>query len=332
MNRLIKNTKIELVGIGHPDRWTDYLAQTLNTEYMWNDEWAKVALELTVTSKHIFIGGEVTSTYEPNFKEVVKRLAIEIYGEDYWKKWNPEIINGLVEQSSELSDIQSKGIVAGDQGVIYGFWSEYRFSQIKGLYKLIDSLQEKYGFSNDWKLIDDTHRQAYHFGHLSISVSGLNTKQLEDMRESINKTRYAGMIINPKGEWLTYGPMADTGQTNRKLLATGFGAGVPHGGGGDNGKDVSKVDFTGILHASEIAKSISDITFEDVIVELSYKIGDEKASAKAYTNNKMWDISDMIGLTVDRFIKVNDLRRVNWGHYSKMGGTTFAYITRDTNE
>ncbi len=59
--KLINNTTIEIVGKGHPDRFTDILAQTLLTEFYKNDKNAKVALEITTTRDTIFIGGEVTT-------------------------------------------------------------------------------------------------------------------------------------------------------------------------------------------------------------------------------------------------------------------------------
>jgi len=62
MKNLINNTTIELVGKGHPDRFTDILAQTLLTEFYKHDQNAKVALEITTTKHTIFIGGEVSTS------------------------------------------------------------------------------------------------------------------------------------------------------------------------------------------------------------------------------------------------------------------------------
>lgn len=62
--------------------------------------------------------------------------------------------------------------------------------------------------------------------------------------------------INSAGKFTVGGLAADSGATNRKLMADSYGCVAPHGGGGYNGKDLSKVDRLGAYFARYICKNI----------------------------------------------------------------------------
>lgn len=82
------------------------------------------------------------------------------------------------------------------------------------------------------------------------------------------------LIINGAGPWTIYGPLADAGTTNRKIIVDSYGGAFPHGGGGFNGKDPTKVDLTGACGARYVAKGlVAERLARRVQVEVSYVIG-----------------------------------------------------------
>jgi S-adenosylmethionine synthetase len=82
------------------------------------------------------------------------------------------------------------------------------------------------------------------------------------------------IIINGAGPWTIYGPLADAGTTNRKIIVDSYGGRFPHGGGGFNGKDPTKVDVSGACGARFVAKGlVAEKLAREVLIEVSYVIG-----------------------------------------------------------
>ncbi len=316
------NKTIELVGYGHPDRFADYIAECILTKHLKQDKKAKVAIEVLATRKSISLGGEVTSNSDIDYDEIVYSAIEKVYGEKWWPNYKEvEVINHIAEQSPELSSYQEDEIVAGDQGVIYGYYNKERFDRINDLYSLMDNIKNNFDIANDWKLL-------WNKDELSMSVCGdVNHNDIKDY--IINNSEYKNVIINPKGKWLIPGPLADTGVVGRKLMIDTFGAGVPHGGGAFCGKDPSKVDKTGIIIASYIAKEVSTQKgVNEVLVELNYKIGDSLPKAYAhYPDGTTVDISDNIYLTLNQYINTYGLLNEDWSKYVIKGGV-ISYLYR----
>ncbi len=82
------------------------------------------------------------------------------------------------------------------------------------------------------------------------------------------------IIVNGAGPWTIYGPLADAGTTNRKIIVDSYGGRFAHGGGGFNGKDPTKVDLAGAVGARFVAKRLIAEGFAKKIqIEVSYVIG-----------------------------------------------------------
>ena len=62
--------------------------------------------------------------------------------------------------------------------------------------------------------------------------------------------------INPTGQFVKGGPMADTGLTGRKIIVDTYGGVGSHGGGAFSGKDPSKVDRSASYGARYVAKNL----------------------------------------------------------------------------
>lgn len=326
MKNLNTNTTIELVGYGHSDRFSDYIAELILTKILEQDKWAKVAIEVLSTKDSISLGGEVTTTAKIDYNNLIYDSMEKIYGEKWWPNFKKvKIYNHISKQSPELASNQTGKIVAGDQGVIYGYYDKERFEIINNLYTLMKKTKFSFEISPDWKLLFNPIEKE-----LSMSVCG--SVDHSEIREFVIKNfeKLNEVIINPKGEWLVSGPLTDTGVVGRKLMIDTFGAGIPHGGGAFCGKDPSKVDKTGIIIASYLAKEMAKVKECDkALVELIYKIGDELPKAFAYfENGERVDVTDNVNLTLDQYIDNFGLLEEEWSKYVLKGGV-LSYLQRN---
>jgi S-adenosylmethionine synthetase len=82
------------------------------------------------------------------------------------------------------------------------------------------------------------------------------------------------VIVNGTGRFINCGPTADAGVTNRKIIVNTYGGVFPHGGGGLNGKDGTKVDVAGAVFARFVAKTLVANGFADKVqINIGYTIG-----------------------------------------------------------
>ncbi|CAK9297365.1 unnamed protein product [Gordionus sp. m RMFG-2023] len=80
--------------------------------------------------------------------------------------------------------------------------------------------------------------------------------------------------INPAGEFILGGPMADAGLTGRKIIVDTYGGWGAHGGGAFSGKDYTKVDRSAAYAARWVALSLVKAGLcKRVLVQVSYAIG-----------------------------------------------------------
>ncbi len=327
------NTNIELVGYGHPDRFADYIGELILERHYEQDLNAKVAIEVLATRDSISLGGEVSSQAKINYEELVYQAIDFVYGEKWWPNFREtvSVLNHIAEQSPALSIIQGDKIVAGDQGVIYGYYNKHRFEIIKSLYSLMKLVKEEFDIAPDWKLIYSEENKNF-----SMSVCGdVNHREIEAYIKKVitqyESIEFNELIVNPKGEWLIPGPLSDTGVVGRKLMIDTFGAGVPHGGGAFCGKDVSKVDKTAILWASEIAREKFDSSIDkpdEVIVEMSFKIGDEKplVNIVEITNQSINKSELDIQETLCEYIDRKNLKTIKWSKHVTNGGSVLSIL------
>jgi len=80
--------------------------------------------------------------------------------------------------------------------------------------------------------------------------------------------------VNPSGNFVVGGPIADAGLTGRKIIVDTYGGMARHGGGAFSGKDPSKVDRSGAYAARWIAKNLVCAgAAERCEVQIAYAIG-----------------------------------------------------------
>ena len=111
----------EQVSNGHPDKICDQIADAIVTDVLQHDRDARVAAEVLIKGNQIIIAGEITSSYAPDYKGLVRGVFDRIgldrlgYEEDVFD------IHVLVDrQSPDIALGVDRG-GAGDQGMMYGY-------------------------------------------------------------------------------------------------------------------------------------------------------------------------------------------------------------------
>ena len=82
------------------------------------------------------------------------------------------------------------------------------------------------------------------------------------------------VYINSAGQFVTGGPVSDTGFTGRKIIADSYGSACRHGGGCFSGKDPTKVDRSASYMARYAAKNIVAAGLANYLeLQVAYTIG-----------------------------------------------------------
>ena len=82
------------------------------------------------------------------------------------------------------------------------------------------------------------------------------------------------VLVNPSGQFVIGGPVADAGLTGRKIIVDTYGGMSRHGGGAFSGKDPSKVDRSASYAARWVAKNIvASGAAERCELQVAYAIG-----------------------------------------------------------
>ncbi len=296
----------ESVTEGHPDKIADQISDAILDAILAQDKDARVACETFVTTGLVVVGGEITTTAQINFQDIVRNKIKEIgytnadFGLDYKScavmitvdKQSPDIAQGV--------DYENGTIGAGDQGIMFGYATNetqnYMPITIDYAHELASKLAEvrkdgtlaylrpdgktqvtvEYDNDNQVKRIDAIVISTQHNPEVTLEQikEDLRTYVIDQVIEAKlidDETRF---FINPTGTFIIGGPQGDAGLTGRKIIIDTYGGAAKHGGGAFSGKDYTKVDRAGAYVARYIAKNIvaSGICARAEI-QLSYAIG-----------------------------------------------------------
>ncbi len=292
----------EMVLKGHPDKICDHIADAILDDYLKHDENAKVAVEVAISYKKVFILGEVSSSYTCDMEKIARGIIHEIgysnpeYGFTYDQV---EVEMNVNEQSKDIQmGVVKDDMGAGDQGMMFGYATneteEYMplpYVLARNLALRTDEVKEKNLISYlrpDGKmqvtvLYEDEKPVVVTDVVISLQHDEVDIDVLrKDVKEKIidvvipkeyitDDTTYH---INPTGRFVIGGPVGDTGLTGRKIIADTYGSFAHHGGGSFSGKDASKVDRTGAYFARYVAKNIVAKGYASRCeVGISYAIG-----------------------------------------------------------
>ncbi|MGB0453479.1 MAG: methionine adenosyltransferase [Bacteriovoracaceae bacterium] len=298
----------ESVTEGHPDKMADQISDAVLDAMLKQDPNSRVAAETMITTGLVVLAGEVTSSAQVDFQEVVRNKIKDI-GYDHsdkgfdcntcavmvtLDKQSPDIAQGVNEGEGSFTE---QG--AGDQGLMFG----YAVNETDSFMPLTIDLSHRLS-----KRLSDVRKNGpleflradgktqvsaeYVDGKLKriqnivVSSQHADDVSLSQVQEAIraevidpiipkefidNETKF---YINPTGKFVIGGPMGDCGLTGRKIIVDTYGGHGAHGGGAFSGKDPSKVDRSAAYAARHVAKHIVAAGLsERALVQVAYAIG-----------------------------------------------------------
>ena len=295
----------ESVTAGHPDKTCDQIADAILDAIIAQDQTARVAIECLTKTGFVVIAGEVTTTAQVDFQEVARKTITEI-GYDNTElgldgktcgvllavsKQSPDIAQGVDEGSEKEQG-------AGDQGLMFGYATnetpEYMPLPIILANKLTKRLAEVRKYKELLYLRPDGKSQVtveYENGlpkridTVVISTQHSPTVDYETLKQEVIEKvikpicldyldEATNFFINPTGQFIIGGPVADAGVTGRKIIVDTYGGFSRHGGGAFSGKDPSKVDRSAAYYCRYAAKNIVAAGLaERCEIQVSYAIG-----------------------------------------------------------
>ncbi|RUA06271.1 MAG: methionine adenosyltransferase [Gammaproteobacteria bacterium] len=296
----------ESVSAGHPDKVCDQISDAILDAILTQDKNARVACETLVKDNDVVLAGEITTSAEVDYDQIVRNTINEIgYTKDEYGftgdtctitnllgRQSPEIAQGV----DEFTDHEQG---AGDQGLMFGYacnaTDALMPAPILYAHRLVQKQAELMKNGTFPWLRPDAKSQVscIYEGNKIIGIDAIvlstqhdeNISQndlTEAVREEIIKpilpsewlnddTKYH---INPTGAFVIGGPVGDAGLTGRKIIVDTYGGMARHGGGAFSGKDPSKVDRSAAYAARYVAKNIVAAGLADRCeIQVSYAIG-----------------------------------------------------------
>ncbi len=298
----------ESVTEGHPDKMCDKISDAVLDAILAEDSSARVACETMTNTGFVALAGEITTTANPDYRQIVRDTVADIgysdgcMGFDYHTcavfvaldKQSPDIAQGVNE-----GDGLHKEQGAGDQGLMFGYASDetpvlmpspiyYAHALSRGMTaalkeKRLDFLRPDGKSQVTMQYMDGRPKRIHTVvmaAQHSEDVS--NERIVEGLREEvIKKVLPAELLddktiyhINSTGRFVIGGPMGDCGLTGRKIIVDTYGGMGRHGGGAFSGKDPSKVDRSAAYMGRYIAKNIVAAGLaSELEVQFAYVIG-----------------------------------------------------------
>lgn len=286
----------ESVTEGHPDKIADQVSDAILDEILKQDPYGRVACETCVNTGLAVLIGEVSTTANVDFQQVVRDTINEIGYNDPTKGYSGDHISVLVGLDKQSPDIalgvdnsletkqekEEDEVGAGDQGLMFGFATNetpsYMPLPIYLSHKLSKQLADvrkngtltylgpdgkvqvtvEYDINHKVKRIDTIVVSTQHAEEISQEQIHADIKKyvIEPCLDKELLDEDTKYFINPTGRFVIGGPVGDAGLTGRKIIVDTYGGFSRHGGGAFSGKDATKVDRSGAYMARYIAKNI----------------------------------------------------------------------------
>lgn len=280
-----KNYTVESVTSGHPDKICDQVSDAILDACLAQDPKSRVAIETFGAHGLFVIGGELTTTAKIDAVAIAKKVYHDIGHKDQLK-----VITNIITQSPDIAmGVDTGG--AGDQGIMYGFATnetpEYLPRAVALVHKLTKGLEDlRKAKKIPWLLPDGKAQITIANGKIkTVLVSTQHKKGIPlttIRREITNKLikkvigdiKDIEILVNPTGNFVIGGFVADTGLTGRKIMVDTYGGLIPHGGGAFSGKDPTKVDRSGAYMCRFVAKNlVARGLAKSALVSVAYAIG-----------------------------------------------------------
>lgn len=286
----------ESVTEGHPDKIADQVSDAILDEILKQDPYGRVACETCVNTGLAVLIGEISTTANVDFQQVVRDTVNEIgynnptkgYSGDHISvlvgldKQSPDIALGVDNSLETKQEKEENEVGAGDQGLMFGFATNetpsYMPLPIYLSHKLSKQLADvrkngtltylgpdgkvqvtvEYDINHKVKRIDTIVVSTQHAEEISQEQIHADIKKyvIEPCLDKELLDEDTKYFINPTGRFVIGGPVGDAGLTGRKIIVDTYGGFSRHGGGAFSGKDATKVDRSGAYMARYIAKNI----------------------------------------------------------------------------
>ena len=302
----------EQVSDGHPDKMCDFVSDSVLDALLKLDPYSKVACETLIKNNTVIVAGEVLTTADINYDQVVRSSLAEIGYDDEETGFNPKTarVEILIDrQSPEIAKSVHEGksdedIGAGDQGLMIGYATDEspEFMPLTIVYatRIITELRKarvtgaiawlrpdaKSQVTLEYEKDQSGNIRPVHAHTVLVSTQHAEGVSLETIQQTIKALILEKVIpkelvnektqffINPSGSFVVGGPKGDCGVTGRKIIADSYGGWGGHGGGAFSGKDATKVDRSGAYAARWIAKSLVYNGYASrCVVQVTYGIG-----------------------------------------------------------
>jgi len=298
----------ESVTMGHPDKVSDCISDSILDAMLAQDTKSRVACETLVTTGLVVVAGEITSNAIVDIPTIVRDTIKKIgytdpaMGFDYE---NCAVMVTLDKQSPDISQGVTEGTGlhkeqgAGDQGIMFGYACKETPALMPmpiQLAHMITTRLEKVRQSKKlpWLRPDGKSQVTVEYENgkpkrihtvvvatqhdPSVNYKTLRKQIIEKVVLPVLPKRLVDKNIiyhvNPTGRFVVGGPKGDCGLTGRKIIVDTYGGSGSHGGGAFSGKDPTKVDRTASYMARYIAKNIIAAGIADECeIQLSYAIG-----------------------------------------------------------
>ena len=259
----------EIVFRGHPDRVCDQISAAILTECVKQDKGTRAGIEVVGGKGKIFVTGEITTNAKFSVKKIVKRVLLDV-----GYKTNYKIIDNLGKQSPDIARGVDIG-GAGDQGMMFGYACDDTKQMLPKAMVILQDFAYHYDKlrKNDNRFLPDGKAQItgiydddfrlIKIHDFTISYQNTETERAstdvilislaKDICKHYDITEIDRFLINPTGKFLIGGFEGDAGLTGRKIVVDAYQGFANVGGGCQNGKDATKVDFS----ASHMARKIA---------------------------------------------------------------------------
>lgn len=312
----------ESVTEGHPDKIADQISDAVLDALIAQDPQSRVACETLVTTGLAVVAGEISSRGYVEIPDLVRKVIGEIgydsadYGFD---SHTCAVVTTIDNQSPDIAMGVDKG-GAGDQGLMFGFACREtpqlmplpimlahgitrRLARVRRSGRIPylrpdGKSQVTIEYANgkpvriDTVVVSSQHAEGIKHSKIERDiieyvVKPLLPKRLLDRRQPIK------YHINPTGNFVKGGPMADTGLTGRKIIVDTYGGVGSHGGGALSGKDPSKVDRSACYGARYVAKNlVASGLCDRCEVQIAYAIGVREPVSIMVDSSRTGKISD----------------------------------------
>jgi S-adenosylmethionine synthetase len=300
----------ESVNEGHPDKICDQVSDAVLDACIREDPASRVACETCTKTGMVMIFGEITTSANVNYEQVIREALKDIGYDDVAKGLDYRTCNVIVaieEQSPDIAQsvdaTKLEDIGAGDQGIMFGYATDETETLMPLTHNLATSIGSRLTYVRknnicpwvrpdgktqvtvEYKLVDGKPiPQRVH----TIVISTQHSEDVSNeyireqlMEHVIKPTVPAEYLdertiyhLNPSGRFVIGGPHGDAGLTGRKIIIDSYGGWGAHGGGAFSGKDTTKVDRSAAYAARWVAKSLVAAGLcHRCLVQLSYAIG-----------------------------------------------------------